>query len=136
MALSPSVSIVVEAGYSLALSVSPETGRIGDTFQFVGVLGSNGAGVIGEVVTLVLEGVGIVGQTTTSSSPIPGWYSINWTADRVGTLTFHTEAPNVGAASPAIAAQVYAVEPPPIPIGLLLLGGLVIALLALGEGQF
>ena len=103
---SPSISLAIEESpmaYVLTITVDKTTGVVGDTFQFVGVLGYDSEPVIGERINLVLEGVGVVGTTTTRTSPIPGYYSISWVADRAGALTFHTEAPDVGAVSGELA---------------------------------
>lgn len=106
---SPTVTITVEEipmVYALTIAVSPETGMVGDTFQFIGVLGYDSEPVIGETINLILEGVGVVGTTTTKTSPIPGYYSISWVADRAGTLSFHTEAPGLAAASKAVTLNI------------------------------
>lgn len=96
---SRTLSVMVEeipVAYALSIGVTPETGRVGDSFRFVGILTVDGRPMEGVVVQLVLEGVGVVGEDVTESM---GNYDITWVADRAGTLKFHAEAPGVGALS-------------------------------------
>jgi len=73
----------------LSISVSPSSGKIGDTFQFTGILTVNGSPAVGVVVELILDGIGVVGNATTG---FMGEYFINWIADRSGVLTFYSQA--------------------------------------------
>jgi len=84
---SPAVTItVVDA--SLSLSVEPTEGVIGDTFIFSGLLLVNGVPHPGATVSLYRNGV-LVGSTLTD---IDGRWTIEWSADVSGVLTFYAEA--------------------------------------------
>jgi hypothetical protein len=123
---SRSVTISVSAPtVYLDLNVDKTSGRIGDTFTFYGNYMVDGSPVKGARISLVLEGVGeaAYGYTTTE-----GYYSIQWRADRAGTLTFHAEAPEPAAVSRGVAVTVSE--------GLAMWGGLIIAGLALGTLGF
>lgn len=128
MVKSGTVQIVVEEvpiSFSLSIGAIPQSGRLGDNFEFVGILTQNGFPAQGISINLVFEGVGVVGSDVTGAN---GDYSITWTADRVGTLSFHAENLFLGASSPAISALVRA-EGGQIPVGIIFLGLLALAAL-------
>jgi len=122
---SPTVSITVEEvpmAYTLTISVSPKTGRVGDTFTFSGGLRYDAERIAGATIDLILEGVGKVGSGVTDAL---GNYSISWRADRSGALSFHAEAPLIAAVSQVVSVAV-AVEAAtilaPLAVGAALLG--------------
>lgn len=72
---------------SLYLYVTPLSGKLGDTFTFYGSFLVDENFLPGRSITLYL-GAEIVGSTVTDSY---GDYQIDWVADRVGMLSFHSE---------------------------------------------
>jgi len=89
--ISPTVTITVHAipVPTLSLSVDKTDGYLGDVFTFYGVLMQNGAPVAGTTISLFRNATA-VGSGGTDGA---GNYSIPWTADVEGLLSFHTEAP-------------------------------------------
>jgi len=77
---------------TLALAVSPTSGKVGDTFSFLGSFLVNEHWLPGRPISLYL-GTELVGSGTTDDY---GDYNIPWVADREGTLTFHTEGEYAG----------------------------------------
>lgn len=85
---SPSVTITVQPWIpALSLQVDKTTGRPGDVFLFSGFFGVDSNILPGRTITLFMNGTS-VGQAVTNDV---GYYEIPWTANYVGTLTFHSE---------------------------------------------
>jgi len=84
---SPAVTIVV-VDASVSIAVDKTEGLIGDVFTFSGTVLVDGVGTPGVPVMLYRDGV-VVGSAVTDAG---GIWSIPWTADVSGTLTFHAEA--------------------------------------------
>lgn len=88
--ISPPIVITVSEEPTLSLNVSPTAGYVGDTFTFTGYyLRPDGTGIPSAAVDLYRNGTR-VGSAETNTA---GFYSIPWVADVVGTIAFHTEAP-------------------------------------------
>lgn len=83
--------------YTLSIGATPSSGEVGDKIKFIGILSLESVGPVqGVTVNLMLDGVGEIGHATTGFN---GEYSIEWEADRTGTLKFHAVQPSFSISS-------------------------------------